>query len=159
MGITRPISIFSLLPCHSLPGYSYYHDIGKEFELKQLECPPNQYRRKFYESSRVDDKLSHILSVNQPQRNTNNKVSGTNNVHNNRELYNDGNKPIPELKILEKFRIAQNSNWLVIYQKDAVMKVLWLHRNGFFKRDCFFHTHMPLGPEHDTHMCVYEKKI
>merc|ERR1712150_161480 len=43
--IPNLITIYSLLPCHSLPGYGFYHNIRPNYlQLKQLECPPVQYR-------------------------------------------------------------------------------------------------------------------
>lgn len=146
--ITRPITIWSLLPCHSLPAYSFYYDVDKEIELKQLECPPSQYRSKFFVGGQSNFRNHNNKNSDQPKSN-----------FKYRELYNDGNQPIPKIDLLEEYNVAQNSNWIVIYQKDAMINIIWLHSHGFHQRRCFFHTHLPLGPEHDTHMCVYEKEI
>merc|ERR1711881_265665 len=43
--VPNPVTVYSLLPCHSLPGYGFFHNIRSNMlTLKQLECPPVQYR-------------------------------------------------------------------------------------------------------------------
>ena len=139
----RPVVIYSLLPCHSLPGYGYYSDIDHPIIFNQLECPPHLHRQ-----FKIQKKYQQTGSSPNPEVEITYK-----------HLYNDGNLPIPPISELENFKIHIKSDFLVIYEKDAENYKIWLHKNAFRKKKCFFHTHMPLGEEHDKYMCVYEKEV
>merc|ERR1711881_631077 len=77
-------------------------------------------------------------------------------------IYQNGDLPAPSIGVLERHKVHSNSNFIVIYRKEAQVGTeirTWLHRNGFILTNCFFHTFAPLGENHDTHMCIFEKYI
>ena len=126
-----PVSsvIYSLLPCHSLPGYGFFNNIRSNYlSLKQLECPPVQYRLpKSSKNYIYNDGNQPIPSIPILEHHRVHKLSN----------------------FIILYKKDQNSEDMLI----------WLHKNRFKKRFCTFHMHFPqmLGDNHDTHICLFEK--
>ena len=133
--IPNIVTIYSLLPCHSLPAYGFYHKIRSNFlQLKQLECPPKQYRLPKSSKSHIYNNGDQSMpSISTLERNKVEKISN--------------------------FIILYQKDLLNTPWNSPIVFQTWLHKNRFEKKFCVHHMHFPqmLGDNHDTHVCLFEK--
>jgi len=64
-------------------------------------------------------------------------------------IYQNGDKRVPGEQVLEKHRVNKISNFVLLFEGDAIKLKSWLNRHAFQLKFCVYHTNTPIGDNHD----------